>query len=105
MLASRTLYLPGCNERPLMSKLQPTISEDQVPGLITAILGKLSSHAEISEQSHLIRDLAMDSMDVMDALQDVEDELDLVIPTDILPRLQTVGDLVQEVQRRLPKGR
>ena len=71
-----------------------------VRAYITQVLSAFSSQKDIKPAHHLTRDLELDSVDIMDALQQVEDEYGLVIPTDILPRLQSVEDLVQEVERR-----
>jgi len=77
------------------------MSNLKVLNFVVQILHPLTSHADISPTDHLIRDLALDSLDVMDALEQVEDEYGLVIPTDILPKLRTVGDLVKEVEQRM----
>ena len=69
--------------------------------LVKVTLGTFTKEKNIQKHHHLIRDLALDSLDVMDALQQLEDEFELFIPSDILPSLQTVGDLVQELDRRL----
>lgn len=68
---------------------------------VASTLKEFTKKQEITGSDHLIRDLELDSIDVMDALAKVEDEYGLVIPSDILPRLRTVDDLVQEVEQRL----
>lgn len=71
---------------------------------VVGTLRDFTSCEAISGSDHLVCDLALDSIDVMDALAQVEDEYGLVIPTDILPRLRTVNDLVQEVERRMTRA-
>jgi acyl carrier protein len=53
---------------------------------------------EISEDTELVADLGLDSVQVMDLLMQVEDQFDVSIPLNILPEVRTVKDLAVQIQ-------
>jgi acyl carrier protein len=53
---------------------------------------------ELKDATELAMDLDLDSMRVMELLLELEDRLDVSIPQNILPELQTLADLVREVE-------
>ena len=54
---------------------------------------------EVTEELDLVNDLGLDSLKVMEILEDLEDNFDISIPINILPGIRTVGDLVVEIQK------
>jgi len=54
---------------------------------------------EITAELDLVNDLGLDSLKVMEILEDLEDTFDISIPINILPGIRTVGDLVVEIQK------
>ncbi|WP_256868137.1 acyl carrier protein [Candidatus Entotheonella palauensis] len=50
---------------------------------------------DVREETRLAKDLDLDSIEVMELVAEFEDHFDIVIPTESLPELQTVGDLAQ----------
>ena len=52
---------------------------------------------ELTMETDLSADLALDSMKIMEVMGELEDRLDILIPQNILPNLQTLGDLVREL--------
>ncbi|MES1926131.1 acyl carrier protein [Salinisphaera sp. T31B1] len=50
---------------------------------------------EISPSSLLVDDLGLDSMQTMEMVMDMEDRLDMAIPLNVLPEVQTVDDLTR----------
>lgn len=48
----------------------------------------------ISMESKLIDDLKADSLDVVELIMDLEQEYEIEIPDDELPKIHTVGDIV-----------
>lgn len=54
---------------------------------------------ELEDATELATDLDLDSMRVMELMFDLEDQLDISIPQNILPELQTLADLLREVDR------
>ena len=56
---------------------------------------RLAPNFDITETSELADDLALDSLDLLCVLQEVEDELGITIhPEPTLEQVRTVGDLI-----------
>lgn len=53
----------------------------------------------VSEETELVADLGLDSMQVMKLLLEIEDRFDISIPLNILPDVRTVGDFVVRLQQ------
>ncbi len=51
----------------------------------------------VTEQTHLIRDLGLSSMETMMVITDLEDQFGIRIPASRLRSVQTVGDLMETV--------
>jgi acyl carrier protein len=58
---------------------------------------------EINEAMHLVTDLGLDSMAVMELLAAIEDRFDISIPLNILPDVRTVKDLASQIQQLMAK--
>lgn len=52
---------------------------------------------ELQDSTELASDLDLDSMKTMDVLLELEERLDISIPLNILPNVQTLGDLAREL--------
>ena len=52
----------------------------------------------LSEQSELVSDLGLSSIDVMEMIVEIEDFFDISIPLNILPDISTVGDLAKAIE-------
>ena len=52
----------------------------------------------LSEQSALVSDLGLSSIDVMEMIVEIEDFFDISIPLNILPDISTVGDLAKALE-------
>ncbi len=48
----------------------------------------------LSEQTHIVDDLGLDSVAVMDFVMEIEDRLDLSVPLDKIAEIETLGDLL-----------
>lgn len=53
----------------------------------------------INADSLLVDDLGLDSMQTMEMVMEMEDRLDMAIPLNMLPEVQTVDDLVKALQK------
>ena len=53
---------------------------------------------EISENTALIADLGLNSLDLVSMANDVEDELGVVIPDRAIGTLKTVGDVIRVIE-------
>ncbi|HIU93709.1 MAG TPA: acyl carrier protein [Candidatus Aphodomorpha intestinavium] len=54
----------------------------------------------ISMESRLIDDLKADSLDIVELVMDLEQEFDVEIPDEDLPKVQTVADIVHFLEQR-----
>jgi len=65
----------------------------------------LAQHADdgvpIADTSHLVGDLGIDSLGVMEIIAEVEDKFGLHIPDEALRELETVGDVSTAIVARL----
>lgn len=66
----------------------------------------LSEQLEISKdkimmESNLIEDLKADSLDIVELIMDLEQEFDLEIPDDDLPKVIKVADVVNYIESKL----
>jgi acyl carrier protein len=57
-----------------------------------------SPNAEVTLDSHLVDDLAVDSFTAVMILRGVEDEFGLSLSDDFLPRIRTVRDIVAQLE-------
>ena len=70
---------------------------------ISQIKAKLASaaHKETIEDSTLIRDLGLDSLDVVEMLLQLEEEYDVHFDDVDMNKISTVGDLLNEISKQL----
>lgn len=54
---------------------------------------------EIDENTELVGDLNLDSLQIMELLLTVEDRFDISIPVSILPDVKTVRDLAIQIEK------
>ena len=67
---------------------------------------KLEGSPEVDEHAHFTRDLNVNSLQVFEIVEELEETYQIVIPLELLykRRIQTVAELVQEVMRLLEKS-
>ena len=53
---------------------------------------------ELSETTDLVADIGLSSLEVMEFIEMIEDEFDISIPLNILPDVNTVGQLAKKLQ-------
>jgi len=71
------------------------ILADMTKGLAPFTKGRV----EVNENTELVGDLELDSLQIMELLLFVEDSFDISIPVSILPDVKTVGDLAKQVEK------
>ncbi|MDZ4141005.1 MAG: acyl carrier protein [Methylotenera sp.] len=54
---------------------------------------------EVGENTELVGDLDLDSLQIMELLLFLEDSFDISIPVSILPDVKTVGELALQVEK------
>ena len=69
--------------------------------VLAAIVHQIGESPGISRRSHLREDLAVDSMEMVSILLELEDRFDVTITTDEAERIETVGDLIVKVKEAL----
>ncbi|MBQ2868304.1 MAG: acyl carrier protein [Firmicutes bacterium] len=53
---------------------------------------------DITMDTHLMKDLEVDSLDAVEIIMAIEDEYGIEIPDEVAEKFQTVGDLVHYVE-------
>jgi acyl carrier protein len=56
----------------------------------------------LSETTDLVADIGLSSLEVMELIEKIEDHFDISIPLNILPDVNTVGELAKKVQELNP---
>jgi len=73
------------------------------PQILAALSSELASRTrggvEIREDTDLLSDLNLDSLQVMNLLLHIEDRFDISIPVSILAGVKTVKDLAQQIEK------
>jgi len=86
-------------------------AEDSYEGVLAKLFEYLEerrtakSVATISAQSHLVRDLALDSLQSFEMLADLEDFYGVTVPLDTFQSAQTLEDVARAVTRVLQASR
>jgi acyl carrier protein len=73
----------------------------QYPQIVAELGSELAAFGprgvEITEDTDLLADLELDSLQVMNLLLQIEDRFDISIPVSILPDVRTVKDLALHI--------
>lgn len=79
-------------------------SREKVREELRAILGgHTQAGVEVKDSSHLVGDLGIDSLGVMEVLADIEDKFHLSIPDDALKDVDTVASVARAIEVRLQR--
>ena len=65
--------------------------------VISVIRDSTETEVSLTEDTHLIQDMGLSSVETMLLLSDLEDRFYITIPASLLRNVQTVGDLSQLV--------
>ncbi len=80
----------------------------EYPQILAEICAELVSvtkgRVEVDEDTELLGELKLDSLQVMNLLLHVEDRFDISIPVSILPDVKTVKDLALRVENLARAG-
>jgi len=82
--------------------MSPT-AEHHYEDVLAKIFAYLEAHltprpaAPITAQSHLIRDLGLDSLQSFEMVSDLEDQFGVVIPMDLFQHVETLDDVARAV--------
>ena len=54
-------------------------------------------NVELTEETSLVADIGLSSLEVMESIEQIEDHFDITIPLNILPDVNTIGELARKV--------
>lgn len=66
--------------------------------LYSALASQNKKDVELTEGTALVADVGLSSLEVMEFIEKIEDHFDISIPLNILPDVNTIGDLAEKVQ-------
>ncbi|NND66161.1 MAG: acyl carrier protein [Halioglobus sp.] len=66
--------------------------------LYSALESQNKKNLELTEDTALVADIGLSSLEVMEFIEKIEDHFDISIPLNILPDVNTIGDLAGKVQ-------
>ena len=70
--------------------------------LCSALQSQNRKDIELTENTRLVADIGLSSLEVMEFIEKIEDHFDISIPLNILPDVNTIGDLAGKVQELNP---
>ena len=70
--------------------------------LYSALATQNKKNVELTESTHLVADIGLSSLEVMEFIEKIEDHFDISIPLNILPDVNTIGELAVKVQELNP---
>ncbi|HKJ75456.1 MAG TPA: acyl carrier protein [Alphaproteobacteria bacterium] len=73
--------------------------ENDILERICSLLGPFNKEGiALNRDTNIATDLELDSLAVMDLLAAIEDEFDISVPLNILPDLETIGQMADAVE-------
>ncbi|MDH4040146.1 MAG: acyl carrier protein, partial [Gammaproteobacteria bacterium] len=70
--------------------------------LYSALATQNKKNIELTESTHLVADIGLSSLEVMEFIEKIEDHFDISIPLNILPDVNTIGELANKVRELNP---
>ena len=72
---------------------------NSIEASIIELLGhRVPADTRVTAETRIVGDLGLDSVGVLDFIQDVEDRFDLSIPLERMAEVQTIGELSVAIQ-------
>ncbi len=78
-----------------------TATLELIYGLISPLNKK---GVDLTPATTFASDLELDSLTVMDLVADIEDDFDIILPLNMLPDLETIGQVADAVDTIVAKG-
>ena len=78
-----------------------TATLETIYGLISPLNKK---SVELTPATTFAADLELDSLTVMDLVADIEDDFDIILPLNMLPDLENIGQVADAVETIVAKG-
>jgi acyl carrier protein len=78
------------------------MTREEIMNKLTEILKDRGFDTDgITEESKLVDDIGLDSLDLVDLTMDIEDAFSIQIPDEDLPKLDTVGKVVDYILEKV----
>jgi acyl carrier protein len=65
--------------------------------LYSALATQNKKNIELTETTRLVADIGLSSLEVMEFIEKIEDHFDISIPLNILPDVNTIGELAKKI--------
>lgn len=78
-----------------------TATLETIYGLISPLNKK---SIDLTPATTFAADLELDSLTVMDLVADIEDDFDIILPLNMLPDLENIGQVADAVETIVAKG-
>jgi len=79
-----------------------TANYEEILHEVAALLGRLAKPGvKIDETTEIINDLELDSLQLMEIVQEVEDAFDISFPLNDISGIRTVKDFVLQIQKEM----
>jgi len=79
-----------------------TANYDEILHEVATLLGRLAKpEVKIDETTEIINDLELDSLQLMEIVQEVEDAFDISFPLNDISGIRTVKDFVLQIQKEI----
>lgn len=81
------------------------MKSEQIKSVIIEIMSRQFSvdETEITEYTNIIDDFGADSLDIVELLMEIEDNLNITIPDADVLELKTINDVVDYISRQIPE--
>lgn len=70
---------------------------DDIENRVTEMVGKYAKQEGVTRNMHLMDDLGLDALDIVEVIMAAETEFDVCISEESADRVRTVGDVVDAV--------
>lgn len=67
--------------------------------LVAGLQVLLKTTGDIGGETDIVKDLGLDSLQVMELVMEVEERLDLSIPVNVIADIHTVGEFAREIHK------
>jgi len=73
------------------------MKESEIRAEVLSLISQTVGGGDVTEQTHLIRELGMSSVEIVLLLSELEDRIGVRVPAGVLRGIQTAGDLCRTV--------
>jgi acyl carrier protein len=104
---SRSLSNSGMHESPWPTNIPDSDRSmpdyNEITARICALLQPfIKGDLPLNEDSELVAELGLTSLQVMMMIEQIEDDFDITVPLNILPDIRTIRDLAVQLEKLLP---